>query len=185
MKNLPLLCGLACLLYLLLPSCYPKVKILAKWPDGNLKLVRHTKRHDSLKERLVEYYDNGKKESVKYWNNDLDPYEMKAWYDNGAKEACIRLWYKDTNRQYNNADSVYVLKGLVKYSFISWYKNGKPEEKLYTYNGKLIREQYDEKGICVQKTPDRNIAAGNYDSVIYLIAGKAYTRNIMIPYKGY
>lgn len=157
---------LACALFLLLAGCYPKVKVIAKWPDGKPKFVRHTKRHNRLKEKLVGYYDNGKKESVTYWNSDLDPYKETTWYDNGTRKSLLVCHYKDTNRTLNSADSVYIFLGLIRYTYTTWYKNGKTQLKVYTDKGKKIREQYNEKGICVQLTHDKTVRPDNYDTVL-------------------
>jgi hypothetical protein len=155
------------LLAVLLVACYPQHKVLFRWPDGNPKIVRYYRHHDSLDEKLVTYYKNGRKQSAKYWKNELlIIYKTVEWYANGKKQSDQYIKYKDTVRHYDTKDSCLVIRGLEKVYYTYWDSTGRIKRKYYNKNGKKMYDQYNDHGICVQSTPEKAIRPDNYDSVV-------------------
>lgn len=147
-------------------SCYPEKKILGRYPDGKIKVVRYYKRGDSLNERYVTYYDNGKKHYVRYWRNDLDwLYKTKAWYKNGAKQLVGWRKYKDTIRNYNLADSEYIFTGLSTGYAKEWYESGKVKFKTVTKDNLLLFNYYNEQGLRNRQVLEKVIRSDGYDTV--------------------
>lgn len=171
-----------------LASCYPEKKILGRYPNGNIKSVRYFKRHDSLNERYVFYYDNGQKQYVRYWRNDLlQVYKMRSWYKNGAKRQEGWMREKDTSRLYSNSDSVFVFKGLYEEFAQGWYQNGKLRfETIVTKDHFLLINHYDSLGIRTRQEFIKQLRTDGYDTVEFRTekepSGKSYTQNL--NYKG-
>jgi len=164
-------------------SCYPETKILGRYPNGKLKAVRHYKRGDSLNERYVYYYDNGQKQYVRYWRNDLmQVYKIKAWYKNGARRGEARMKEKDTVRKYSRSDSEYTFTGLYKQYAKGWYENGKLKFEIVTKDNLQIINYYDERGLRTKQEVVKVIRPDGYDTIAFKIEmypnGKSYTEQL-------
>jgi len=165
-------------------SCYPEKKILGRYPNGNPKAVRYFKRHDSLNERYVFYYENGQKQYVRYWRNDLlQVYKMKSWYKNGAKRQAGWMKEKDTSRRYSNSDSVLVFTGLYKESARGWYPNGKIRfEIVVTKDHFLLVNYYDSISVRMKQNFIKLLRPDGYDTVEFQTekepSGKNYTKTL-------
>ncbi len=163
-------------------SCYPKTKILGRYPDGKLKAVRHYKRGDSLNERFVYYYANGQKQYVRYWKGEW-VYKMKSWYESGAKRQMGWMKEKDTGRIYNHSDSEYIFSALRKEYDKGWHENGKLKfEVVTTKDNFLLINYYDEKGVRTKQEFIKQVRPDGYDTVLYRVgktnSGKTYYESI-------
>lgn len=139
--------------------------MLVYFPDKRPKVIRYYKRGDSLNEKLISYYPNGKKEYIKYWLSDLGwKYKEYDWYESGAKKSISIRKFKDTVRTYNPADSCYRVKGLVKETYTSWYENGVVHQLQYPKDGKFYEYSYNDKGELVYPYI-KTIRPDGYDSV--------------------
>lgn len=181
--NIRLLAGVF-ILSVYLISCYPEKKILGRYPNGKIQDVRYFKRHDSLNECFVYYYENGQKQYVRYWRNDLmQVYKMKSWYRNGAKRQAGWMREKDTSRRYSNSDSVYVFTGLYKEYAKGWYQNGKVKfEIVVTKDHFLLVNYYDSLGVRTRQWFIKQIRQDGYDTVRFRTeiepSGKKYTETL-------
>jgi antitoxin component YwqK of YwqJK toxin-antitoxin module len=166
------------LLSLFLISCYPKQKILVRFPDGRPKVVRHFKRGDTLHEKLVSYYDNGQKEYVKYWRNDVGiKTKATCWYRNGKRQEIMWEKLKDTLRIYNPIDSTVTLIGFHQLYKKDWYENGKPMFESYVKNGHNVFDQYDEQGIFLKEQIHNAVRSDGFDSLKYIIRRPRHRAN--------
>jgi hypothetical protein len=161
--------GLFLLFTLLLISCYPKKKILARWTNGQLHIVRHYKFNDTADEKCVYYFDNRKKNYVEYWHSWYGPsFKRKEWYESGAKKSENLEKYKDTMTTFNLRDSSFSFRGLVKESYRLWDENGKLSHNTYSKNGYIIDFMYNNnKDSLIIDTLKRNIRPDGYDSIKY------------------
>lgn len=155
------------LLAAFLISCYPKTKVLSRWPNGHPRVVRHYRHHDSLNEKLITYYESGKKESISYWCNDYWDYKTMEWYESGAKRLEYIILYKDTSRVFNAADSSYLCTGLMKDHLIEWYENGKLMYERYYQSGQIMDKYNNSKGDSLRLLPKKNIRLDGYDSISF------------------
>lgn len=163
-------------------SCYPKKEILGRYPNGEIKDIRHHKRNNINNERFVEYYDNGKKKYVRYWRNDLmQVYKMEAWYRSGAKRMAGWMKEKDSVRKYMPADSAITFTGLFKVAYKEWYENGKLKMETVNKDGILFYNYYDEQGVRTKQEFICGVHPDGYDTIaeetVLENTGKKYTKS--------
>jgi antitoxin component YwqK of YwqJK toxin-antitoxin module len=132
-------------------GCYPKRKVLVRFADGRPKVIRHYKRNDTLNEKLVSYYENGKVEYIKYWRGDWCRYIDNEWYPNGKKSRVSYEKYKDTVRSFDTKDSVVRIKGYLLRYTMQWYDNGKPSLQDFVKDGKECILNFNRNGDTTYK----------------------------------
>jgi hypothetical protein len=124
---------------------------------------------------VVGYYENGKKEYVKYWKNDVVYFKTKSWYENGRVKSTESIGYKDTVRivNYSPIDSVYhiVLKGLVKDCYKEWYETGKIKRESYPQDGEKVEINYKYNPDSIKRVM-QPIKSIRYDSCYFSLYEK-------------
>lgn len=163
-------------------SCYPQKKILAYYPNGRIKDIRHYRHNDSCDERFVYYYDNGQKQYVRHWKgHTYSLYKMKTWYKSGAKRMRGSMQEKDTVSKYNPTDSTITFTGFFKANYKEWYENGKLKFETVNKNGLLFYYHYNEQGVLTRKEFICGVRPDGYDTVCLKIVlepnGKRYVVN--------
>ena len=165
-----------------LVSCYPEKKILARYPNGQIKDIRYYKKGDSLTERFVYYYENGQKQYVRWWKKGVWPCtKMKTWYKNGAKRMRGSFVEKDTSSVYNAADNSTTFTAITKGKYKEWYENGKLKFETFTKNGMLMYNYYNEQGVRTKQEFAKVIRQDGYDTAcVKMEPGKkgVYTQSI-------
>lgn len=151
-----------------LVACYWGKKVIARYPNGQVKAERRYKLHDSLNEIYIQFYPNGQMSYADYWHNRHATWAMDKefeWYENGKKEGKMYIKYKDTALVFNASDSTFTFKGFRKEISVSYCPNGKIRGRRYVKNNKEYNEFWNETGDTLISKLVKNARPDGYDTI--------------------